>query len=81
MEWWDPNNQYSFEIYGGGWAGHFVAPGGLQANPLISDPPNQNLVPNQSTINGSARVMLESATLFFITPSRVMPCSSLKISC
>ena len=59
LAWWDPNNQVTFEIYGGGWAAKLVAPQGVQIQALTADPPNQNLVPNQTTFNGSRRLQLE----------------------
>ena len=68
LEWWDPNNQYSFIIYGGGWAAQLVAPDGLQIQSLTSDPPNQNLVPNQSTLNGSKSVQLDIGDYVFYQP-------------
>lgn len=70
LEWWDPNNQYSFIIYGGGWAAQLVAPDGLQLQTLTSDPPNQNLVPNQSTLNGSKSVQLEIDDYVFYQPEQ-----------
>jgi D-serine deaminase-like pyridoxal phosphate-dependent protein len=70
FEWWDPNCQYSFIIYGGGWAGQLVAPKGLQLQGLTNDPPNQNLVPNESTINGSKNVSLEIGDYVFYHPEQ-----------
>ncbi len=40
----------SFAMYGGGWAAVFVFPRNLSLAPLVSDPENMNLVPNQSLI-------------------------------
>jgi D-serine deaminase-like pyridoxal phosphate-dependent protein len=68
ISWWNPNYQNSLEIYGGGWAGDFVAPKGVLSNPLLTDPPNQNLVPNQSTINASSRTTLEIGDYVFYYP-------------
>jgi D-serine deaminase-like pyridoxal phosphate-dependent protein len=68
ISWWNPNYQNSLEIYGGGWAGEFVAPKGVFSNPLLTDPPNQNLVPNQSTINVSSRATLEIGDYVFYHP-------------
>jgi D-serine deaminase-like pyridoxal phosphate-dependent protein len=68
ISWWNPNYQNSLEIYGGGWAGNFVAPKGVFSNPLLTDPPNQNLVPNQSTINVSSRTTLEIGDYVFYHP-------------
>lgn len=65
---WNPNSRLTFEIYGGGWAGHLVFPRGIQTQSLTADPPNQNLVPNQTTLNGSARVALEVGDFVFYQP-------------
>lgn len=40
----------SFSMYGGGWAAVFVYPRNLSLAPLVSDPENMNLVPNQTLI-------------------------------
>ena len=68
LAWWDPNNQVTVEIYGGGWAARLVAPQGIQVQGLTADPPNQNLVPNQSTLNGSGRMKLEIGDYVFHHP-------------
>jgi len=57
FRWWNPNDQCSFGIYGGSWAGEIVAPPKLHAQMLTStDPANENLVTNQSILNGSRKV-------------------------
>jgi D-serine deaminase-like pyridoxal phosphate-dependent protein len=57
LRWWNPNDQCSFGIYGGSWAGAIVAPPELHAQMLTStDPANENLVTNQSILNGSRKV-------------------------
>jgi D-serine deaminase-like pyridoxal phosphate-dependent protein len=57
FRWWNPNDQISFGIYGGSWAGEIVAPPGLHPQMFTStDPANENLVPNQSILNGSRKI-------------------------
>ena len=57
FRWWNPNDQCSFGIYGGSWAGAIVAPPELHPQMLTStDPANENLVTNQSILNGSRKV-------------------------
>jgi D-serine deaminase-like pyridoxal phosphate-dependent protein len=68
LEWWDPNNKVSVGIYGGGWAGKLVAPAGIQPQILTNDPPNQNLVPNQSTLSGSTSLQVEIGDYVFYHP-------------
>ncbi len=68
LAWWDPNSQVTFEIYGGGWAARFAAPQGIQIQALTADPPNQNLVPNQTTLTGSRRMALEIGDFVFHDP-------------
>jgi D-serine deaminase-like pyridoxal phosphate-dependent protein len=40
----------SLSMYGGGWAALFVYPRNLSLAPLVTDPENMNLVPNQTLI-------------------------------
>ncbi len=40
----------SFSMYGGGWAAEFVFPHDVSLAPLVNDPENMNLVPNQSLV-------------------------------
>jgi D-serine deaminase-like pyridoxal phosphate-dependent protein len=42
--------EQSFTIYGGGWAAVFVWPLGVGLAPLVSDPENENLVPNETLL-------------------------------
>jgi D-serine deaminase-like pyridoxal phosphate-dependent protein len=68
LEWWDPNLGQGIVIYGGGWAGDIVAPKGLSPQMLVSDPPNQNLVPNESTLSCSNRVPIQRGDYVFYNP-------------
>ncbi len=68
LAFWNPNNRRTFEIYGGGWAGRLVSPRGIRTQALTADPPNQNLVPNQTTLNGSRKVALEIGDFVFYHP-------------
>jgi D-serine deaminase-like pyridoxal phosphate-dependent protein len=47
---WD--DQQMFTIYGGGWAAEFAWPPGIDLAPLVNDPENENLVPNQTWLVG-----------------------------
>ncbi len=42
------SDQQMFTIYGGGWAAEFAWPPGAALAPLVNDPENENLVPNQT---------------------------------
>jgi D-serine deaminase-like pyridoxal phosphate-dependent protein len=68
LEWWDPNLGQGIVIYGGGWAGNLVAPRGLSPQMLVSDPPNQNLVPNESTLSGSKKLGIQRGDYVFYHP-------------
>ena len=68
LSFWNPNNQRTFEIYGGGWAGRLVSPQGIRTQALTADPPNQNLVPNQTTLNGSRKVAVDVGDFVFYHP-------------
>jgi D-serine deaminase-like pyridoxal phosphate-dependent protein len=46
------SDEQGFTIYGGGWAAEFVWPPGVDLAPLVNDPENLNLVPNQSWMVG-----------------------------
>jgi D-serine deaminase-like pyridoxal phosphate-dependent protein len=46
------SGQQGFTMYGGGWAADFVYPDGVDLAPLVNDPLNQNLVPNQCWMVG-----------------------------
>ncbi|MBU2514939.1 alanine racemase [bacterium] len=68
IEWWDPNMANSIYLYGGGWAAELVSPSGVRLNGLTADPPNQNLLPNQSLYNGSSKVPLAVGDYVFFHP-------------
>lgn len=57
-------------IYGGGWAANFVSPPGLEMAPLVSDPENQNLVPNQSLVTAPQDVVLNPGDWVFLHPKQ-----------
>jgi D-serine deaminase-like pyridoxal phosphate-dependent protein len=57
-------------IYGGGWAANFVSPLGLEPAPLVSDPENQNLVPNQSLLTAPQHVTLAPGDWVFMHPKQ-----------
>jgi D-serine deaminase-like pyridoxal phosphate-dependent protein len=66
--WYDPNSRMTYYIYGGGWAGDMAAPPGVRQTAITSDPPNQNLVPNQTMLSGSARTPLNIGDYVFYHP-------------
>jgi D-serine deaminase-like pyridoxal phosphate-dependent protein len=71
FRWWNPNDQISFGIYGGSWAGEIVAPPGLHPQMLTSDDPaNENLVPNQSILNGSRKTGWSLGDFAFYYPKQ-----------
>ena len=71
LRWWNPNDQVSYGIYGGSWAGAIVAPPELHPQMLTStDPANENLVTNQSILNGSRRVGWELGDFAFYYPKQ-----------
>lgn len=49
---WDPNVARGFYMYGGGWSEEITAPEGISINGLTASPPHENLLPNQSLLNG-----------------------------
>ncbi|MDJ0866474.1 MAG: alanine racemase [Myxococcota bacterium] len=53
--WWNPNRAVAFYVNGGGWAADVVHPTGLLRNEWVDDPPNENLLPTLSLLNGSRR--------------------------
>lgn len=57
-------------LYGGGWAANFVSPAGLGSAPLVSDPENQNLVPNQSLVTAPQDVTLNPGDWVFLHPKQ-----------
>ncbi len=70
LAWWNPNFRRSFSVYGGGWAGRFASPPGIDPLEMLNDPPNQNLLPNQSVVSGSDRVSLEVGDYVFYWPQQ-----------
>ncbi len=68
IEWWDPNLATSIYLYGGGWAAETVSPPGVSMNGLTADPPNQNLLPNQSLFNSSSRTPVQIGDFVFFHP-------------
>ncbi len=64
--WWNPNRAVAFYVNGGGWAADVVHPTGLVRNELVDDPPNENLVPTLSLLNGSsAQTLVEGEWVFY----------------
>jgi D-serine deaminase-like pyridoxal phosphate-dependent protein len=57
-------------LYGGGWAANFVCPAGLESAPLVSDPENQNLVPNQSLVTVPNEVAIRPGDWVFLHPKQ-----------
>ena len=49
-------------------AADLVSPPGVRANALTSDPPNQNLLPNQSLYNGSGSIPIRVGDFVFFHP-------------
>ena len=70
IEWWDPAMQNSFYLYGGGWAADITSPPGIRMNELTADPPNQNLLPNQSLYNGSTQIPINVGDFVFFHPQQ-----------
>ncbi|MCO7227498.1 DSD1 family PLP-dependent enzyme [Pleionea sp. CnH1-48] len=64
FEWWDPNQQQTFFIYGGEWMAHYESPQGLQGNALFGKSTNQQM------INGSHRVELKADDHVFLRPTQ-----------
>ncbi len=70
VEWWDPNCAVAFHVYGGGWTELIVAPDGVQINKMESGPANENLLPNQSMLNGSKKLRLGVGDFIFYRPKQ-----------
>ncbi|MBS2026606.1 MAG: alanine racemase [Deltaproteobacteria bacterium] len=62
------SDQKSFTIYGGGWAAEFVWPLGVDEAPLVNDPENENLVPNQSWMVGPSSLSISPGDWIFQHP-------------
>jgi D-serine deaminase-like pyridoxal phosphate-dependent protein len=58
----------SFAMYGGGWAALFVYPRNLSLAPLVSDPENMNLVPNQALIVSPGDITISPGDWIFQQP-------------
>jgi D-serine deaminase-like pyridoxal phosphate-dependent protein len=70
MEWWNPNMGLSLYLYGGGWAAELVSPPGVGLNELAADPPNQNLLPNQSLYHASRQTPVGIGDFVFFHPQQ-----------
>ncbi len=68
LTWWNPNMKQSFSAYGGGWAGKIISPPGIDPLEMLNDPPNQNLLPNQTLLSVSERVPLDIGDNIFYWP-------------
>lgn len=67
---WVLRHKQAVTIYGGGWAANFVSPAGLESAPLVSDPENQNLVPNQSLVTAPKDVPIRPGDWVFLHPKQ-----------
>jgi D-serine deaminase-like pyridoxal phosphate-dependent protein len=63
-QWWNPNLQLSYFIYGGRWKANYEAPAGLQNNPLYG------LSSNQEIVNGSSSTNLDVDDYVFLRPTQ-----------
>lgn len=70
VSWWNPNAAKSWHVYGGGWAADMVAPEGVSIFEMMADPPNQNLMPNQSLYTGPASTHLNEGDFIFMQPQQ-----------
>jgi D-serine deaminase-like pyridoxal phosphate-dependent protein len=68
VEWWDPNTAVTFYVSGGGWSDRILAPAGISVNALTASPPNENMLPNQSMLNGSKSVTIGTGDHVFYHP-------------
>ena len=66
--WWNPNRAVAFYVNGGGWAAEVVHPTGLIRNELLADPPNENLLPTLSLLNGSRLQTVSEGSWVFYRP-------------
>ncbi len=67
---WNPNAARGFYLYGGGWSKTVTAPEGLTINTLTASAPNENLLPNQSLVNGSRSGSLRVGDFVFFRPAQ-----------
>jgi len=58
----------SLSMYGGGWAALFIHPRGLSLAPLVSDPENMNLVPNQTLLVSPGDITIAPGDWIFQQP-------------
>jgi D-serine deaminase-like pyridoxal phosphate-dependent protein len=70
VTWWNPNMKDSICVYGGGWAGEFISPAGIDPLNMLNDPPNQNLLPNQSLLGLSDKARLSIGDYIFYWPKQ-----------
>jgi D-serine deaminase-like pyridoxal phosphate-dependent protein len=68
LRWWNPNARHALAVYGGGWPGRIVSPPGVEPEALTNDPPNENLVPNQSLLTASERTKIALGDFVFWRP-------------
>lgn len=70
LTWWNPNLKQSFCIYGGIWAGQFISPPGIDPLKMLNDPPNQNMLPNQTLLSISDRAPISVGDYIFYWPQQ-----------
>ncbi len=70
LTWWNPNMKQSICVYGGGWAGRFISPSGIDPLNMLNDPPNQNMLPNQSLLSISNSAPLSVGDYIFYWPQQ-----------
>ncbi|HEY1957613.1 MAG TPA: alanine racemase [Polyangiaceae bacterium] len=58
----------SFSMYGGGWAAVFVWPRNCSLAPLVNDPENMNLVPNQTLVVAPGDITIAPGDWIFHQP-------------
>jgi len=68
LRWWNPNARHALAVYGGGWPGRIVSPPGVETEAITNDPPNENLVPNQSLVTASERTQVAVGDFVFWRP-------------
>ena len=66
--WWNPNRAVAFYVNGGGWAADLVHPSGLDTNPLLEGPANENLLPTLSRLDGSRQQTLRPGDFLLYRP-------------
>ena len=66
--WWNPNRAVAFYVNGGGWAADLVHPSGLDTNPLLEGPANENLLPTLSRLDGSQQQTLRPGDFLLYRP-------------